>query len=181
MNLDFNFEVVDVWDPSPQFLAISPLERVPVFIFSGEHPIYDSHSIQAWLSVKYEDHPLFQGSLEGLSRRLHFTSLATGIIDLAVQHFLEHRRGPAHSDMATIHDCERALKQAYAVFERELANPRPYLSGDSLRIEDIDLGVAVFYTDFRVGTWLVDLFPNVRNFSDTLAKRKSFSETRPPI
>lgn len=179
MNAEFNFEVADVWNPSTDFLRTTPLERVPVLVLPSGPAIYDSHSIQAWLFERYRDQPLFSLGYGGFAKRLSLISLATGIMDLSVQRFLELLRGAPHSQAEVVADCERAIANALAVFEKELAHSHPFLCGDTLRIEDIDLAVAGLYSDFRVGRWMVDRFQNVRAFLNRVEKRISLQSTIP--
>lgn len=178
LQVDYEAEVLDVFNPPASFLAINPLGRVPVLRLSTGEAIVDSTEIFQFLKQRHSSHALFSNQGASEARLRNITGLALGIMEYAVAAFLEAQRPQALRSAAAGEDfvgsIDRALKSLCFGIRGK------YLLGSGISAWDLDLGSALGYCDLRLGTALVDRYPELRKYLERLEERPSFKKTAPP-
>ncbi|KAF2773074.1 hypothetical protein EJ03DRAFT_153115 [Teratosphaeria nubilosa] len=88
------------WHSDTQTSTHSPLEKLPVLIFSDARaPIYDSAHIQRWIVAKYatQGPRLVTGDVDTDLHLLEMQVLSQGVMDAVVLAFFEEARREAKS------------------------------------------------------------------------------------
>lgn len=146
--LDYQLEQVNPFTPPPEFLAISPLKRIPVLRDTDQaepNTLPDSSVICDYLEHKYPNPALYPAPAFERARALWFEEFADSAVAETIGRglFFERivkRMLRQEPDEAV---CTKTLTQKipplFDYLERELG-PREFLAADSFSIADIAVG-----------------------------------------
>lgn len=178
LGVKYDLVVEDVFRPTPGFLQINPVGRVPALRIQTGELITDSSQIQNWLAGRFFDHSLFRYGTTSEAHARGVSGLAVGLMEWTITNYLESTRAPGQRDLST--SCE-ALDRINAVLRKLEAQLKgPYFYGEHMGFWDLDLGAALAYSDLRNGCEIVDRFPRLRGYLSMLETRASFQKTQPP-
>lgn len=175
----FDFVDEDPWAKTERLLALNPLGKVPVLILDDGRVFYDSLAV---IQVLDESGPaagkMLPASATDQWEAMRWHTLAHGIIDAVVNRLLETRR-PDEFQM------EDRMKREEVRFDGALAYVSQHLDsipkggGDGPGFNELMLGVALNYADFRYSKAWRATYPRLSDFADRMAERHSFRETDP--
>ncbi|MBI3555545.1 MAG: glutathione S-transferase family protein, partial [Deltaproteobacteria bacterium] len=94
LGVDYDTEVLDVFNLPPGYAGINPLGRVPVLRLPNQELIVDSWMILDYLRSRHEEHPLFLTGGASDARSRSISGIAVGVMEHTVLAFLENMRGP---------------------------------------------------------------------------------------
>ncbi|MCF3935544.1 glutathione S-transferase family protein [Acuticoccus sp. M5D2P5] len=164
--------------PNPDYLAVTPLRKIPALVVEDGTLIVDSAVITDYLAARVGDTRLFARSSPDHWKVLSRYAIARGIADCAVGSRYEIAARPEDKQWPFwIEDQFERVTAGLGVFEADL----PPASG-SITIADIALGAALGYLDFRFADYgWRDRFPNIAAWMKPIEARPSFVATCPPI
>ena len=143
--LDYQHVHIDPVKKTPEFLAISPLGRIPV-LTDGDFTCADSSVIATYLDARYPRQALRPQEPEALARTLWLEKFAdyelAPLTTFTVfrQRVLSGIRGLAVDESAVSQAMETGLPPLFDYLETQLAG-REFAAGDRLSIADLALAV----------------------------------------
>lgn len=172
------FVVDDPWAEGSRIPAMNPHGKVPVLEIGPDNYFFESEAV-----VHYLDHlggrPLPPADPAGYWRSQWWQALGNGMIDAAIARVLESRR-PADKQMPEKMAREEArIARAFATAAGACRGGR-FLVGVDFGLADLVVGVAFQYIDIRYPHDWRGRHPQLKQWFDGIAARKSFVETLPP-
>lgn len=161
---------VDTANPAPDFLAVSPVGRVPALKTDAGMLLCESPVICEYLDTQGSGKSFYDDRICVLA----MAAMAEGIIDSAVACVLENRRPEPFRYGAWIERKEKAITRTIAQFAKISLDDAP------LSIGTITLGVALAYVSFRLPhiEWRGN-YPQLAAWLDAMNARTSFMATMP--
>jgi glutathione S-transferase len=180
--LQYSLEQVSPFQPPPEFLAISPLKRIPVLRDTDlpePNTLPDSSVVCDYLEHKYPNPRLYPSEPYPRARALWFeeyadTQIASNMVRALFFERVVKKMLRMQPDESV---CEAALRDHMPgigdYLEKELG-PREYLVGDAFSIADIAIGT-MFVNVYHAGE-VVDSgrWPNLAAYVARLHARASF-------
>jgi glutathione S-transferase len=170
--------VTDPFNPTPEFLAVNPLARVPALLDDDGEALPDSRLIIDYL-VHRRRGQLPSPPVRGRARWqwLRRSQLADGLIDAAVAIVLERRR-PEPIIYPPFLDRQAAVIRRTLA---ELESQADAFDAEVPGIPEITLGVALCYLDFRLPyiEWR-GTHPELVAWLSRFELRPSMQQTHPP-
>lgn len=168
------------WTPATTVPAKNPLGKVPVLVLDDGVCLYDSRVIVEYLdTVSPVSRLIPEPSRQRIAVR-KWEALADGICDATVLIVLERRRPARQQNKDWMARQHAKIVAGVAEMAREL-NDRSWCNGEAYTLADIAVGCAFGYLDLRYTEfdWR-DAHRGLAKLSERLAKRVSFSDTKPP-
>lgn len=134
----------DIREPCAEFLAVSPLGKVPALTTSDGQALYDSAVICEYLDSLHDGPKLFPAEPAARFRVLTRMALADGILDAGVLRRMESLRPAAEQSQAWIERQSGKMTRGLDALEREV--PR---FEDALTIAQISIGCCLGWLEFR--------------------------------
>ena len=169
--IPFDLVVEDLTARSKDFVALSPLGKVPVLIEEDGERLFDSTVIAEYLEDRYPDPPMFG---EGVEQRLcHrvFDELGDTVADQAVTLFFA--KGTSTPTEKAERVLDRALDELCARIERGQA-PLSFGIGHAAVIAALD------YAAYRLGPDRIGARPALAAFTTPHLTRESVLEAHAP-
>lgn len=180
--LPYRLDPATPFQPTPEFLAISPLKKMPAFRDTDlpePNFLSDSSVICDYLEHKYPQVPLYPSDPYQRARALWFEEHADSAVSQCVARGLFFERVVKKllrqkTDEAV---CQEALSKVLPplaeYLEKEIGS-RPFLIGDRLTIADISVGT-MFATYLHCGETL-DKWPALSAYVKHILARPSFKK-----
>ncbi len=175
--LDYELKAVNLQEKPPEFLKVSPIGKVPVFVEEDGTVIWDSTLIAEYLDQTYPEpnfyptHP--QAKLECRKWEELGDNLGDNIINLWKLN-LTNNFDP--TDYRT--QLETLINRLLLIFDQQLAKSK-YLLGDELTVADVTTLCSLGYYNFRVNQDWVLQYENLKNWFNELHERESVKSTVP--
>jgi glutathione S-transferase len=171
-DLAFEEVAVDLANRSPEFLAVSPLGKVPVLV-DGETAIFDSTVVVEYLEDAFPNPPMFGVGVR--QRLVHRTldELGDHVADQAVTSFYAKQRG----DAAASEQAFVRIHKALAELERRAATggwTAQFGVGDAAVISGCG------YLTLRHGDEVLAEYTSLREWLERQADRPSVRASVPP-
>lgn len=126
-------------------LDLSPLGKVPVFVFADSERLWDSRAILDVLHGQANpEHLLLPHEAHARRLVLRVEATALGLAEKSYERILEFaRRAPGAQDPAMVERLERQIGSALTWLE--VQRPAPFFHGPALTVADITSTVALTY------------------------------------
>lgn len=183
LGLPYETVILNVFEPTEEFLRANPLGLVPVLEIDGKRNLPDSATILEYL---HETHGSARpGAIwpADLALRLDVREASTwaeGLMTAIVAHFLEtQRKEPAPSELAEHRaNLERTLSR---ITEQNLSKAPWMMQSQVPTQAGWDLAVALEYLDLRIPdlNWRTR-FPALKPLLESCKKAPEFEQTAPP-
>jgi glutathione S-transferase len=164
-----------LWGPKPpEFLAVSPLGKVPVLVDDGVS-VYDSTLICEYLEERYPKPPLFPTGIVERARCRRLEDEADFAMTEHVTPLVQElftKSDDATRDMARVTNATTALERRYDALETELAG-REYLC-DVFSVADIATFMVLGFAS-TLGTAPGARHPRLQAWADRVRSRRSVS------
>ncbi len=181
--LDYTLDPVNVFAPPPEFLAISPLKRIPVLRDTSVGPdatLPDSSAICAYLEKKQPEPALYPDVPFDYARALWFEEYAdselaslfgTGVFRPVVVNILMGK-GPDRE--AADKTMTEKLPRLFDYLNREIGDNAFFVGG---RFSVADIAVATHFVNLAHAGYAPDeaSYPGLRRFLTTIHGRPSFA------
>lgn len=167
--LAFDEVVVDLANRSPDFVAISPIGKVPVLADDDGTVVFDSTVICEYLADRYGDDVTGWGAR--LARR-QLDELGDGVADQAIAIFFGQQGG------ASIEKAERVAARLLAALDAAAPAPgSPF--GATWTWGDDAVFAALGYWNFRLGDGWRESHPRLAAWVDAVDATPEATRTRP--
>lgn len=175
-----DLQETDIKNKSPEFLALSPLGKIPVLVDEAGLVFWDSTLIVEYLDETYPDPPLYprRDRREWLRCR-QGEELADTLIDHVVGRWIEARQEEA-ADAAVEAQHQTVIDRLMGVLEQQL-NHAPYLLNDRLSAVDVAAFCGLGYYTFRFGPEWQPSYPQLRQWFERLRDREAMVTTQPTL
>ncbi|NRP70715.1 hypothetical protein ILFOPFJJ_01596 [Ensifer psoraleae] len=163
---------------SPEFLKLNSLGQIPVLELDNGTIITESVAICRYLEETHPEPPLFgtdavsRAKVEMWNRRAELVIFATiGNVALHTEEFFKDRltQFPAFAETE-----RQAVPKKWAWLDRELADGRSFLAGDSFSIADITAGVCGWLGE-AFGMEIPASLTNVQRWNERVRSRPSWN------
>lgn len=176
--LDYELKEIDLRNKPPEFIKISPIGRVPVFVEEDGTVIWDSTLIAEYLDETYPEPKFYptnpQAKIECRKWEELADNLGDNIISLWI---LNLTNNPAPSYYRT--KLETSINRLLPVFEQKLAQSKYLLGDDRWSAADVAALCSFGYYSFRLSEdWLLQ-YDNLRDWFKRLHDRESVRSTVP--
>ncbi|HEX3672712.1 MAG TPA: glutathione S-transferase family protein [Rhizomicrobium sp.] len=181
-NVSYSLEQVSPFKPPPEFLAISPLKRIPVLRDTDQpepNTLPDSSVICDYLEHKFPNPPLYPSDPMQRARALWYEEYADSILAQTIGPGLFFERivkkmMRAEADEAI---CARTLTEKlpplFDYLETELGS-RDYFVGDAFTIADVSVGTMLVNFDHAGETLDAARWPHLAAYMKRVHERPSF-------
>lgn len=177
--IDYDFVIDSPWLADSKVPDINPLGKIPVLLLDDETPLFDSRVIVEYIDNVTPNNKLFPAPNRERTEVKRWEALADGILDAAVNAFLEAKR-PAGQQSGDWILRQRGKIGRSLEFMAEELGEKPYCQGTHVSMADVAVGTALGYLCFRFPgiDWQAD-HPNLAKLYGKLMQRPSFAETVP--
>jgi glutathione S-transferase len=163
---------------SPEFLELNSLGQIPVLELDDGTVITESVAICRYFEALQPTPPLFgasaveQGKVEMWNRRVEIEIFGTiGNVALHTLEFFKHRL----TQFPVFAETQRELlPHKWAWLDREMADGRPFIAGDSFSVADIT-GMTVSWLGEVFGMPVPEGLPNVGPWHERVRARPSWN------
>jgi glutathione S-transferase len=180
--LEYQIEQVNPFSPPPEFLAISPLKRIPVLRDTDlpePNTLPDSSIICDYLEHKFPNPPLYPKDAFQRARALWFeeyadSQMATNLVrtfffERVVKKMMKQETDEAVCAVAK----DKHMPAVFDYLEKELGN-RAFLVGDAFSIADISIGTMLVNMEHAGETVDTGRWPRLAAYGRKLHERPSF-------
>jgi glutathione S-transferase len=177
-NLDCELREVNLVNKSSDFLKVSPIGKVPVFVEEDGTVIWDSTLIAEYLDETYPK-PRFYPSnyrerLECRKWEELADNLGDNIINLWILNLTKNFALSRYRDKL-----ETTINRLLPLFEQQLSQSQYLLGGETWTAADIAALCSIGYYSFRLNENWVLQYPNLANWFKSLHDRESVKSTVP--
>ena len=176
--LDYELKAVNLQNKPDDFLKISPIGKVPVFVEEDGTVIWDSTLIAEYLDETYPEpnfyptHP--QAKLECRKWEELGDNLGDNIINLWKLNLI--------NDLAPTYyrtKLETSINSLLSVFDQQLAKSKYLLGDEQWTVADVTTLCSLGYYNLRVNEdWVLE-YENLKNWFNKLHQRESVKSTVP--
>jgi glutathione S-transferase len=177
--LDYEHNPIVPGADDPEFQACSPFGKIPGFR-DGDYRLADSSAIIHYLEAKHPEPAMLPKDAQALGRTIWFDEAADTVLVPPMGAIFWNRvvakmMGTEGDEAAAVQAEEETLPPILAYFEKELADGREWLVGDSLTLADIS--VASPFKNLEYARAKIDwgAYPNLKAFVDKILGRESFA------
>lgn len=177
-NLDCEFKEINLANKPPEFLEISPIGQVPVFVDEDGTVIWDSTLIAEYLDETYPQPSFYPSAphtrLECRKWEQLADTLGDNVIRLWILNFT--------NDLASISSrtkLERLINRLLPIFDGQLRQSEYLLGGETWTAADVAALCSLGYYSFRLNEdWQIQ-YPYLRDWFNKLHERESVKSTIP--
>ena len=162
--------------PSPEVMALNPLNKLPTLMLDDGRMLYDSRVICEYFDGLHDKPRLFPAEPSFRIEALRRQALGDGMMDFLLVWLSERGRPAPQQSPELIAACRTKLTTVLDALEREA----PSLAAAPLSIAHIAIGCALGYADFRFKdeAWRTGR-PQLAVWAATIHNRPSFQSTQP--
>jgi glutathione S-transferase len=176
--LECEFKEINLMNKPPEFIKISPIAKVPVFVETDGTVIWDSTLIAEYLDETYPEPSFYpQTRRERLECRKWeemADHLGDNIINLWILNLTNNAVSPRYR--AKLED---TINRLLPVFEQQLSQSQYLLSNEIWTMADIAALCSMGYYSLRLNEdWILE-YPNLGNWFKKLHERESVNSTIP--
>lgn len=177
-NLDCELKDVDLKSKPPEFLKLSPIGRVPVFVEQDGTVIWDSTLIAEYLDETYPKPSFYPSNSQERLKCRKWEELADHLGDSIISLWiLNLTNNLAPSFYRT--KLETTINRLLPIFDEQLAQSKYLLGDETWTAADIAALCSLGYYSLRLNEdWLLQ-YPNLKNWFNNLHERKSVKSTIP--
>ncbi len=177
-NLDCELKEVNLVNKSPEFLKISPIGKVPVFVEGNGTVIWDSTLIAEYLDETYPEPRFYptnpQERLECRKWEELADNLGDNIINLWILNLTKKFAPSRYREKL-----ETTIDRLLPLFEQQLSQFQYLLGGETWTAADVAALCSMGYYSFRLNEDWVVQYPNLANWFNKLHERESVKSTVP--
>jgi glutathione S-transferase len=180
--VDFSVENVNPFAPPPEFLAISPLKRIPVLRDTDQpepNTLSDSSVICDYIEHKFPNPPLYPKDPFQRARALWYEEYADSIVaqtigpGLFFQRVVKKMMKQQPDEALCASTMTEKLPPLFDYLEKEIGD-RQYLVGDTFSIADVTVGTMLVNFEHAGETVDEKRWPKLAAYGKRLHARPSF-------
>lgn len=178
--LPFREVSVDFANLPPEFVAITPIQKIPVFVDEDGTVVWDSTCIASWLEERYPHPPLLPTDLQDRNQCRLVEDLADSLADQAVILFQQSQR-PDGGDLITINKSRALVTRILLHLEVMTPTTGYFAGGENWDLRDAALLSSLSYLSFRHGSFWHDAYPNLATYEMRANTLAVFRDTLPHL
>ncbi|WP_413171420.1 glutathione S-transferase family protein [Anabaena azotica] len=176
--LDCELIEINLMNKPPEFLQISPIGRVPVFVEADGTIIWDSTLIAEYLDETYPQSSFYPHTrperLECRKWEELADHLGDNIINLWILN-ITNNLAPTRQRLKL----ESSIKRLLSIFEQQLAQSQYLLGDENWTAADVAALCSMGYYSLRLNEDWLSEYPNLGNWFNKLHERDSVKSTIP--
>ncbi|KAF3022991.1 hypothetical protein E8E14_010319 [Neopestalotiopsis sp. 37M] len=179
--LDIETVVVDTVNPTPEFLKLNPLSKVPVFVGTDGYVLTESIAIAIYLTSQNEKTTLLGKTKQDYASILKWASFFNMEVLPNLGAWYRPLLGWDAYNKKTIDDAQKAATKAINVVEQHLLN-NTFLVGERITLADL-FAVGIISRGFQFffdKEWRAKN-PNVSRWYETVYNQKIYSDVAHPF
>ncbi|KAI0144800.1 hypothetical protein BJ166DRAFT_539079 [Pestalotiopsis sp. NC0098] len=179
--LDIETVVVDTVNPTPEFLKVNPLSKVPVFVGTDGYVLTESIAIAIYLTSQNEKTTLLGKTKQDYASILKWASFFNMEVLPNLGAWYRPLLGWDPYNKKTIDDAQKAATKAIDVVEKHLLN-NTFLVGERITLADL-FAVGIISRGFQFffdKEWRAKN-PNVSRWYETVYNQKIYSDVAHPF
>lgn len=177
-NLDCELKEINLLNKPPEFLKISPIGKVPVFVEQDGTVIWDSTLIAEYLDQTYPQPCFYPSNLRELLECRKWEELADYLGDNIINLWVLNLT----NDLAPTRyrtRLETSINRLLPIFEQQLAQSQYLLGDHTWTAADVAALCSFGYYSFRLNEDWILQYPNLGNWFNKLHERESVKSTVP--
>ena len=178
-NLSCDLKETDIAHKSSDFLALSPIGKVPVFVDEDGTKLWDSTCIVEYLDETYPEPRFYPSDRIQRVQCRQWEELADTLCDHAVALMLQKRKGD-QADPQEIAKHQGLIDRLIPALEQPLQNGE-YLVGNTWSAADVAALSALGYYTLRFGEEWQSHYPQLTRWFKQLHERESVQSTIPQL
>jgi glutathione S-transferase len=175
-NLNYEEKIIDLANKPAEFMQISPLGKVPVFVDEDQTVIWDSSLIVEYLEETYPEPSFYPSDKRQKLECKKWEEIADNLADNSIALWSEKSQGDK-AEIKVINRYQTAIDRILTALETQLQ--QTYLLGEKLTIADLAAIASLGYYSLRHGETWQKLYPRLNNFYDLLHQIDAIKSTRP--
>ncbi|MBW4680839.1 MAG: glutathione S-transferase family protein [Microcoleus vaginatus WJT46-NPBG5] len=176
-NLPCELKETDIANKSPEFLKISPIGKVPVFVDEDGTTLWDSTLIVEYLDETYPQPSFYPSDRAQRLQCRQWEELADTLGDNIVGLWYQKRKGDK-ADAGDQGKYQAAIDRLLPILEQQLSTS-PYLLGTNWTAADVAALSSLGYYTLRFGEEWQRQHPHLEQWFKTLHQRASVNSTVP--
>jgi glutathione S-transferase len=176
-NLPCQLQETDLVNKSPEFIKLSPIGKVPVFVDEDGTTLWDSTQIIEYLEETYPQPSFYPSDRASRLRCRQLEELADTLADNAVNLWYQKRKGEK-ADAGDAAKYAAAIDRLLPYLNEQLAYST-YLLGSNLTAADIAAVSALGYYNLRHGEEWQQQYPHLAEWFKNLHRLESVQSTVP--
>ncbi len=180
--IDYDYVIGRPSAPDSRVHEFNPLGKIPVLVRDDGSTIYDSVVIVEYLEGLVAEPRLIPAVFEDRIQVKRWEALGDGVADATVAVSHDLREAEAQRKPAEWYEKQRLkIQRGLASMEKDLGDSE-YCHGKGFTLADISAGFALGYLDQVLPDtdWRKD-FPKLKHLAERLARRESFTLTKPAV
>lgn len=177
-NLDCELKEINLVNKPPEFLKISPIGQVPVFVDEDCTTIWDSTLIAEYLDQTYPEPSFYPSSPSQKLECRKWEELADTLGDNVIRLWVLNFRSDLASPLSRTR-LETIINRLLPVFDEQLREFKYLLGGESWTAADVAALCSLGYYSLRLNEdWLLE-YPHLREWFERLHERSAVKLTVP--
>lgn len=176
-NLPCELKAIEVMKQPPEFLMMSPIGKIPVFIDIDETIIWDSTLITEYLDETYPEPSFYPLDKKQKLECRKWEEIADTLCDNAIALWLQNNL-PPQPQPQFVNRYESVITRLLNALEQKLTNS-PYILGENFTAADIATISSLGYYNLRFGTDWQTEYPHLLKFFNSLHEMESVKATIP--
>lgn len=175
-NLTYEEKIIDLANKTAEFLQISPIGKVPVFVDEDGTIIWDSSLIVEYLEETYPEPSFYLSDKRQKLECKKWEEIADTLADHAIALWSEKSKGE-NADPKVMNRYQTAIDRILTALETQLQ--QTYLLGEQLTIADLAAIASLGYYSLRHGETWQKSYPRLNNLYNLLHQVDSVKSTIP--
>ncbi len=176
--IDYEIKEIDLRNKPGDFLEVSPIGQVPVFVDADGTTLWDSTIITEYLDEKYPEPAFYPRNLRARLECRKWEELADALGDNVIRLWvlnMTNKSAPLGYQIAS----KLVIDRIFPVFDRQLSQSDYLLGGETWTAADVAALCSVAYYSLRFTEDWKSKYQHLKNWFDKLHERDSVHSTMP--
>jgi glutathione S-transferase len=177
-NLECELKEINLMNKPPEFIQLSPIGKVPVFVETDGTVIWDSTLIAEYLDETYPEPSFYPNTSRSRLECRKWEELADNLGDTIINLWVLNLTNNVTSTRYRT-KLETSINRLLPIFEQQLTQSQYLLGDEAWTAADIAALCSMGYYNLRLNEDWVVHYPNLGNWFNKLHERESVKSTVP--